>query len=765
MVSDTHSFHKGKSKMLFPNRESESCISSIDSLLSFAARPEITQVTPPPMEHFGSVGEQSNPAREPVASPPSPLPYVITQDDKKWDTDKNCTSPYLNADADGSLGDNITAPIIPSSDAPRFCPQEEEKEWAAVTPDEMQEIEKDLGRMQFGGSVGATNTFAPRSPCGLRDCRASDENDCAGLADEEREAALLPTLEAELAAIPEGGKSAYLMALQQCPELVGDDQKKGFLLKEGFDAKLAAKAIVLHWQYRLKLFRQKSFLPITMCGSLSDDMGPLADGFLNLLPEKDHQGRSIIFLDPSQYSMKYPRESVLRAFFYLLSCCNEDTINRRNGVVLLVHPKKSSFKQFDQVLLHSMALLLRYTVTLLRSIHFCQPDSMFHVIKPMIMHVCGPRMRKRLRVHYGSNESVLQKLAEFGLSREKLPSALGGSLELDPVNWLSTRMIQEDQSYRSMPSLPPDVPHELEQNDLDLGDLEPISLSEMRKTTEFLSSMEQSSNASEHGPAQEYKLDEPIDHMAKQRMCDRERREMMPTERTSRELLQEDTALRAPSPRNDNQSVRGRKISKNAFQTLLKSPGQLRAEKESVNSQSSSKASNTAGAPGGINKKMFPVRATKRKERRQDPRMARAVDARIADPHMSLFDALVAGGFVFPGTKQAGDKDKNVFDSDRVSLHQRKNQLCRRLRAKRKDDPRMSCAVAAKLNDPSKSLVDALLAGGFEFCDFDGTTPIVAEKNIRGLDNVSLYSRKKELIRKLAQLESIGEVNVCNPAA
>lgn len=62
-----------------------------------------------------------------------------------------------------------------------------------------------------------------------------------------------------------------------------------------------------------------------------------------------------------------------------------------------------------------------------------------------------------------------------------------------------------------------------------------------------------------------------------------------------------------------------------------------------------------------------------------DERMSQAIKAKIQNPSMSHFDALVAGGFVFPEYKK-GTKAADIFDSDNVSLHQRKNQLSRRLR-------------------------------------------------------------------------------------
>jgi hypothetical protein len=62
-----------------------------------------------------------------------------------------------------------------------------------------------------------------------------------------------------------------------------------------------------------------------------------------------------------------------------------------------------------------------------------------------------------------------------------------------------------------------------------------------------------------------------------------------------------------------------------------------------------------------------------------DPRMHKAVAARLATPSLSLYEALVIGGFSY-----AENDDKSVLDSKKVTLGQRKNQLSRRLRLSRK---------------------------------------------------------------------------------
>jgi len=62
--------------------------------------------------------------------------------------------------------------------------------------------------------------------------------------------------------------------------------------------------------------------------------------------------------------------------------------------------------------------------------------------------------------------------------------------------------------------------------------------------------------------------------------------------------------------------------------------------------------------------------------------MAKAVRAKQDDPDLSLRDALTSSGFGFT-QKGSGTTDNDMFDENGVSLKQRKNNLCRRLRGER----------------------------------------------------------------------------------
>lgn len=70
---------------------------------------------------------------------------------------------------------------------------------------------------------------------------------------------------------------------------------------------------------------------------------------------------------------------------------------------------------------------------------------------------------------------------------------------------------------------------------------------------------------------------------------------------------------------------------------------------------------------------------TSKTGRKGDPRMHRAVGARLANPKISLFGALQIGGFEYEN-----DEDANAVDSEQITLAQRKNQLSRRIRLAQK---------------------------------------------------------------------------------
>ena len=104
---------------------------------------------------------------------------------------------------------------------------------------------------------------------------------------------------------------------------------------------------------------------------------------------------------------------------------------------------------------------------------------------------------------------------------------------------------------------------------------------------------------------------------------------------------------------------------------------------------------------------------SKRKRTRnvRDPRMAKAVQLKQEEPDLSLYDALLSGGYAFP-RKGPGQTDFDVFDADGVSLKQRKNNLCTRLKRTQaiNETKRASEPVVDEMTSANQSQASAVMA-------------------------------------------------------
>jgi hypothetical protein len=104
----------------------------------------------------------------------------------------------------------------------------------------------------------------------------------------------LDELEVEINSIKT--KDAYEEAERRCPAYV-EKIKPLFLLADLYDARMAARRIVKHWQEKLELFgSDRAFLGSIKQSELDEaDMESLACGGLQILPEKDRGGRTVFW--------------------------------------------------------------------------------------------------------------------------------------------------------------------------------------------------------------------------------------------------------------------------------------------------------------------------------------------------------------------------------------------------------------------------------------------------------------------------------------
>jgi len=210
-----------------------------------------------------------------------------------------------------------------------------------------------------------------------------------------------------------------------------------------FNADLAAKRYVKYWDKRVEHFGpEKAFMKISLSDANAGDEETMDLGVISLLGKQDDQGRSILIFDPSKYDKsKYTTSSMIRTFWYVVHSALEVEETQKHGMIVLGDPNRAKLSQFDREvskgIIGSISGALPVRVS---AIHIVHPPTFFKIVFAFMKLVMPKRLLKRIYVHSGDDQNVLAKFeAKFGLTKDKLPTTIGGSLVLDHHSWIKMR--------------------------------------------------------------------------------------------------------------------------------------------------------------------------------------------------------------------------------------------------------------------------------------------------------------------------------------
>ncbi|KAL3759979.1 hypothetical protein ACHAWU_000602 [Discostella pseudostelligera] len=240
----------------------------------------------------------------------------------------------------------------------------------------------------------------------------------------------------EIDKLPNEKKAGWLMAREKCdPTLVGEDHRLMFLRCELFNIELAAQRIANYWNRRIELFgNDRAFKPLHLG----------EDGAITPINDNDDSdngqfgGRAILFADPSRFAgydknNNDERMGVVRALWLIFhSVIMGNDLVQKLGVVVVVFPHHAKISIIDRKLIKMNIESLSGCLPIrVGGFHICHPPWFFGKFVYPIMKVVMPsRMSKRIRVHVGSEEKVLENLKQFGLEKKALPSDIGGDIVL-----------------------------------------------------------------------------------------------------------------------------------------------------------------------------------------------------------------------------------------------------------------------------------------------------------------------------------------------
>lgn len=484
----------------------------------------------------------------------------------------------------GGKDDELEPPV---DQQPRFTQDDERRELASLTIDDIYKIQADLmgietiaGRLSglgLGGSAPNCNISSPQHSSTARTMSPKEQE-------------LLLSLEIELNKIPASKKAAYSQATMKCPDEVSDIKRLAFVEREEGDVSKAALRLVKYWAFRLELFgHDRCYLSMTLLGAMQDEMMNLAERMVwQLLPNTDAAGRGILHFAASNRDLSQNRmKEEFRAFFYFAHCHMEDDRTRRKGFVQMVDGRHIVRQHFTREYPKYIAMFEESFPIQMRAVHLCYPnDILFYIIYPVLRRLVPKNIRLRVKMHHGSTSEVLRSLAEFSLPPERVHKDLGGSAKVDMNEFLMNRMKIEAAS---------------------LG-------------------LKFSSSLCDHTSGE---IDDDNDGGS---------------DAKRRKSVSPPTSVSHPIA--------------NRMPANMHAKSQLTSANRNREDQSSGKS-----------------QAAKRSGPRNvvDPRMARAVQFKKANPDRPLLDALEAGGFIF--VTQAGERanDSTRIDEQGVSLKQVRN--------------------------------------------------------------------------------------------
>ena len=187
----------------------------------------------------------------------------------------------------------------------------------------------------------------------------------------------------------------------------------------------------------IKYFRTKSYLfgidKLTKCITLEDlsheDKISLQSGGIQILPQRDHAGRLVVF---SRYrNWIYPNQNkmhLLRAVWYMFhASIQDDVITQQLGVIIVGYEladntgSSDSYVPIDHELTRQMFRVLQAMPVRVVAAHTCYNDSPTQKVVDLVIHMVSNFVRLRLRCHFGSHQECKYRLMTMGIPVQVLP--------------------------------------------------------------------------------------------------------------------------------------------------------------------------------------------------------------------------------------------------------------------------------------------------------------------------------------------------------
>lgn len=302
------------------------------------------------------------------------------------------------------------------------------------------------------------------------------------------------------------------------------------------------------------------------------------------------------------------------ALWYFLETIVEEENLRKQGYVILVDFRNFSWNQMSRKMVHFLTRAVTIMPLSLKGGHLCYPSALANFLISTAKRLLSKDIRLRSRMHYGTPSHVLTELSGFCLPMDLVPVDLGGFLPVNAPEWVMKRQILEmlrDGSISAASAA--------------------VALRNLESQQESNSQMTTAARATLLSPA----LAAAIQQI-----------------NPPPPFPPPNAATSTPQPPRQDQSTHV--IDAPSQQQMHRAPhSNVATPAEESTDQSTS--------VGGIyfqshsDSQLYECIARERQTnsigKKSDPRMHRALIMTVQDENLSRLDALLAGGFVFPGKR------------------------------------------------------------------------------------------------------------------
>lgn len=214
-----------------------------------------------------------------------------------------------------------------------------------------------------------------------------------------------------------------------------------FLRCELFNAKAAAKRYTKYWRRRASMFgdvraRHSLSSPEALVDS---DVVALRKGYAVYAPGvSDVLGRCVLVVHPGRLDHKaYPRESMVRACWFVLHKILESEEFQRRGVRILVLADEGTYAEYDSKLERMLLDSLQATLPLrIGAVDVLNPPWFFSAIFAVLRLFMADKVYQRIKIHSETDPAkMMGLLGRRGLHPDMVPVELHGECSIAWDAW------------------------------------------------------------------------------------------------------------------------------------------------------------------------------------------------------------------------------------------------------------------------------------------------------------------------------------------